>query len=148
MISRCTCSVPNEDIVFPDCFGVMRGALRCSQACHQRCQTCSRRSQLDAGAPRLVVGAPRLVSSSPWCSQVLPGAPRCSQVLPKSSPALRGVLKFITITPMALLYLSSEIPVALKAGRNALLGSDTLLKSMHLSLHSTSSQTLLEASRD
>jgi len=138
MISRCTCIVPNEDIVFPDCFGVMRGALRCSQACHQRCQTCCRRSQLDAGALRLVVGAPRLVSSSPWYSQVLP----------KFSPALRGVLKFITITPMALLYLSSEIPVTLKAGRYALLGSDTLLKSTHLSLHSTSSQTLLEASRD
>jgi len=44
--------------------------------------------------------------------------------------------------------LSSALPVPLKAGRNALLGSDTLLKLMHLSLHSTSSQTLLEASSD
>ena len=36
----------------------------------------------------------------------------------------------------------------LKASHNALLGSDTLLKLMHLSLHSTSSQTLLEAPSD
>ena len=43
---------------------------------------------------------------------------------------------------MVLLYQSSEIPVTLKSGRNALLGSDTVLKLTHLSLHSTSSQTL------
>ena len=70
------------------------------------------------------------------------------QVHPKFSPALRCVPKRITITPMVLLYQSSEIPGTLKAGRNALLGSDTLLKLMLLSLHSTSSQTLLESSRD
>ena len=34
-----------------------------------------------------------------------------------------NVLKLITITPMVLLYQPSEIPVTLKAGRNALLGS-------------------------
>jgi hypothetical protein len=34
------------------------------------------------------------------------------------------------------------------AGRNALLGSDTLLKLTHLSLHSISSQIFLEASSD
>jgi len=44
--------------------------------------------------------------------------------------------------------MSSALPVTLKLGRNALLGSDTLLKLMHLSLHSRSSQTLLEASSD
>jgi len=81
-----------------------------------------------AGAPRLVVGTPR-----------------SSQVHSKFSPALRGVPKPITITPMVLLCQSSEIPVTLKAGWNALLGSPTLLKLTHLSLHSISSQTLLEA---
>jgi hypothetical protein len=40
------------------------------------------------------------------------------------------------------------LPVMLKAGRNALLGSDTVLKLMHLSLHSTSSHTLLEVNSD
>jgi hypothetical protein len=98
----------------------------------------SHRAKSLINTPRLVVGAPRFVA----------GAPRCSQVHPKFSPALRGVPKLITITPMVLLYQSSEISVTLKAGRNALLGSDTLLQLTHLSLHSTSSQTLLEAPRD
>jgi len=84
-----------------------------------------------AGAPRLVVGAPR-----------------CSQVHQMFSPVLRGVPKPLTITPMVLLYLLSQIPVTLKAGRNAPLGSDTLLKLTHLSLHSTSSQILQEAPSD
>jgi hypothetical protein len=44
--------------------------------------------------------------------------------------------------------LSPVLPVTLKAGKNALLWFDTLLKLTHLSLHSTSSQTLLEASSD
>jgi len=70
------------------------------------------------------------------------------EVLPGLSLALSGDLKLITITPMVLLYQSSEIPVTLKAGRNALLQSDTLLKLAHRSLHSTSSQTLLEAPSD
>jgi len=94
--------------------------------------------RLVAGAPRLVAGAPRLVA----------GAPRCSQVHPKFSPVHRDVLKLLTITPMVLLYRSSEITVTLKAGPNALLGSESLLKLTHLSLHSTSSETLLEASSD
>jgi hypothetical protein len=46
---------------------------------------------------------------------------------------------------MVLRYLSSEISVTLMAGWNALPGSDTLLKLTLLSLHSTSSQTVLEA---
>ena len=70
------------------------------------------------------------------------------QVHPKFSLALRCGPTLVTITAMVLLDQSSEIPVILKAGRNALLGSDTLLKLTLLSLHSTSSQTLLEASRD
>jgi hypothetical protein len=48
----------------------------------------------------------------------------------------------------ALPDLSPVLPVTLTAFRNALLGSDTLLKLMHLGLHSTSSQTLLKASSD
>ena len=113
---------------FPDCSTVIRGAPR-----------------LVAGAPRLVISTPRLVASS---LRLVAGAPRGSHVHPKFSPALRGVPKHIIITPMVLLYESSEIVVTPKAGRNTLLGSDTLLKLMHLCLHSTSSQTLLEAFRD
>jgi len=73
---------------------------------------------------------------------------RHSQVHPKFSPALRWVPKLITITPKVLLYEVSEIPVTPKAGRNALLGSDTLLKLTLLSLLSTSSQKLLETPSD
>jgi hypothetical protein len=49
---------------------------------------------------------------------------------------------------MVLMYQSSEFTFTLKAGRKALLGSDTLLKFAHPSLHSTLSQKLLEASSD
>jgi hypothetical protein len=70
------------------------------------------------------------------------------QVHPKFSPAHWGVPNPITITPMVLQYQSSEISVTPKAGRNALLQSVTLLKLTYLRLHSTSSQTLREASRD
>ena len=59
-----------------------------------------------------------------------------------------GAPKLSTTAQMVLPYQSSEIPVTPKAGRNALLGSDTLLKLTLLSLHSTSSQTLLEAPSD
>jgi hypothetical protein len=120
---------------FPDCFAVIRGAPRLVVGA----------PRLVVGAPRLLVGARRLVAGAP---RLVAGAPRCSQVHPKLSPALRGVLKLITITRMVLLYQSSEIPVTPKAGQNSLLGSDTLLKLTHLSFHSTSSQTLLEASSD
>jgi hypothetical protein len=53
-------------------------------------------------------------------------------VLPRVSSALSG--------------LSPALPVTQMARMNALLRSDTLLTLTHLSLHSTSSQTLLEAS--
>ena len=49
---------------------------------------------------------------------------------------------------MVLPYQSSEVPVTPKAGQNALLGCDTLLKLTLLSLHSASSHTLLEAPSD
>jgi hypothetical protein len=73
---------------------------------------------------------------------------RHSQVLPKVSPARRRIFNLVRITPMVLPYPSSEIPVTPKAGHNALPGFDTLLNLTHLSLHSTSSKTLLEASSD
>jgi len=92
-------------------------------------------SILDVGTSILVMGAPRVVA----------GAPRCSDVQVKFSPALRVIARLITIAPKILLYQSSEIPVTLKARRNTLIGSDTLLKLKHLSLHATSSQTLLQA---
>jgi len=116
----------SKKLFFPDCCTVIRGAPR-----------------LVVGAARLVVGTPRLVFGAPW---LVVGAPSCSQVHPTFSPALWEVPKLITTTPMVLLYQSSEIPVTLKAGRNALLGSNTLLKLTHLSLHATLSQTLLEPS--
>lgn len=49
---------------------------------------------------------------------------------------------------MVILHQSSEIPVPLKAGRNAVLRFNTLLNLTHHSLHCTGSQTLLYASSD
>ena len=82
----------------------------------------------------------------PLTHRLVTGAPSCSQVYPTLSSVLWDVPTLITITPMVLLYQSSEIPVTPKACRNALLRSDILPKLMPPSLHSTSSQTLLEAS--
>jgi hypothetical protein len=109
-------------------------------------------SRLLVGAPRLVVGVPRRLVSAPrlvvGAPIVVAGASNRSQMQPKCSLTLRGVPKLITLTALAIQYQSSEISVTPKAGRNALLGSDTLLKLTHLSIHSTSSQTLLEPPRD
>jgi hypothetical protein len=115
--------------------------------------------RLVVSAPRLVIGAPRLVVSAPrhvvGAPRLVVGTPRyvasapcCSQVHPKFSPAHQGVLNLLTITPLVLLFQSPEIPLTPKAGRNTLLESDTPLKMTHLSLHSTSSQTLWETSSD
>jgi len=71
-----------------------------------------------------------------------------SQVYPKFSSELQCVPKRITITRMELQYQSSDIPVTLKARRNALLECDFLLNLTLLSLHSTFSQILLEAPSD
>ena len=147
----------------PDCSTVIWGAPR----------NVASDPRQEAGAPRLVAGAPKLVAGAPWFVAGVPrlvtgasrpvtgalwlvnGAPRLvagtrrsCQVHPVFSPALRGVPKLITITSLAHLYMSWEILVTQKAGRNVLLGSATLLKLTHLSLHSTSCQTLLEASSD
>ena len=59
-----------------------------------------------------------------------------------------GTPKLLTTAPMVLPYQSSEIPVTPMAGRNAPLRSGSLLKLTHLSVHSATSQTLLEAPRD
>jgi hypothetical protein len=59
-----------------------------------------------------------------------------------------GAAKLLATTPMVLPYQSSDIPVTPMAGRNALLGSGSLLELTLLSLHSASSQTLLEAPSD
>jgi hypothetical protein len=56
------------------------------------------------------------------------GAPKFAQVHPKFSPVNQGVLKLLTTTPMLLLDEPSEIPVTQKAGWNAPLESDSLLK--------------------
>jgi hypothetical protein len=92
------------------------------------------------------------IHKNPGISQSLLVIPplvwRISQVHPMFSLGLRRVPTLITFTPIVLLYPSTEIPVTPKAGRNALLGSNTLQKLTLLSLHSTVSQTLLEASGD
>ena len=73
---------------------------------------------------------------------------RRSQVLPCLMLALPGLLLALPGLLLALPGLLSMLPVTLKGGSNVILGSDTLLKLTHPSLHSTSSQTLLEAPSD
>ena len=133
---------------FADCITVIRGAPRPAVGAPRLVGALRH----VVGAPRLVVGTPRFVVNAPrlvaGALRLVTGIPMCSKVHPKSYPALRAVLKLIPITPMVLLYQSSELAVTPKAGQNALPPSDTLLKLTHLSFHSTSSQTLLEASSD
>jgi len=82
MISRHSSSVPKQDVVFPDCSTVIRGARR-----------------LVARAPSHVVGTPRLVAGTGRCSQafrrhsqacrrpthMLPGAPEGHRIGPVHS---------------------------------------------------------------
>ena len=92
------------------------------------------------GASRLASGCKRFVPGTSESSQ------ECSsyfQVHWRFSPVFRGVPELITITHRVLLYHWSAIAVTLKAGWNAILRFHTLQKLMHLSLHSTSSQTFL-----
>jgi len=95
-------------------------------------------SRRTSSVPKEDIVFPRLLYCDLRCSKTYcwrsHSCPLRSQVLPGSFSALPGF-------PPAL-------PVTLKAGRNALQGSDTLLKLTHLSLNSTFSQTLLEASSD
>jgi len=144
MIFWRTCIIPKEDVIprlhYCD--------SRCSQTCRRRSdasrwhsQTCQRSQTY----PQRFQTCPQRSQTCPSHSQT---CRRGSQVHPKFSLALWGFPKLITITPMALLYQSSEISVTLKATRNARLRSNTLLILTPLSLHSTSSQILLEAPRD
>jgi len=69
MISRCTCSVPKED-VFPrllycdsrcsqSCRRRTEASRRPTKTCHRRSQTCRRRSQALPGAADVLSGTPR-----------------------------------------------------------------------------------------
>jgi len=93
-------------------------------------------SKRTSSVPKEDVALPRLLDCDSRCSET---DRRRSQVCPWRSQVLPGLLSAVP-------GLSAAFAVTLKARRNALLGSDTLLKLMHLNLHSTSSQTLLEAS--
>jgi len=160
MISRRASSVPKEDVVFPR---LLYCDLRCSQTCWRGSQACCRGSQTCCRGSQACRRRSQACSQyfqassqrSQACHQRSQTCHRCSQdrcrrsqVRPMFSPALRGVRKLITITPLVLLYSSSEFPVTLKGSRTALPGSDTLLILTHLSLHCTSSQTLQEAPSD
>ena len=85
---------------------------------------------------RLLYCHSRWFQTCHWRTQMLPGALKVFSGAQKCSQTSHNCSH------------GTPVPVTLKAGRNALLGSDTLLKLMHLSLHSTFSQRLLVASSD
>jgi len=120
-----TCSPPNESLYEP---------------CHLSGFVCDFRMF----SPSLP-GAPKVLSGAPMCSQTSHNHSHGTPLL-----VIRDLSYFCTSHQRSQLLLdqSSEIPFTLKAGRNALPGSDTVLKLTHLSLHATSSQTLLVSSRD
>jgi len=157
MISRCTCRIPGAPAAFQ---ALLQHSMRtCSipgapaaflaYLQHSR-RTCSIPKEDDF--PSLLYCDLRCSKTCRLCSQTChqpsEACSRHSQVHPKFSLAHRDVPKPITTTLRVHVYQSSQMSVPPKAGRNALLLSDTLLTLMHLSLQSTSSQTLLEASRD
>jgi len=88
-------------LFFPDCSTVIQGAPRLVAST----------PMLVVGVPMLVVGAHMLVVGTP---KLVAGAPSCSQVHPTFSPMLRDVPKLITITPIILLYQSSENPITVR----------------------------------
>jgi len=94
---------------------------------------------------RVCLWFPRWFGDTPRCTQ---RSLRRSDVNPNISQSLPSYSCISHQRSQYLLHLLSEIPVTLKACRNSLLGSDTLLKLTLLSLHSTSSQIVLESSRD
>jgi len=69
MISKCTSSVPNGNVVFPR-------LLYCDSRCSQ---TCCQRSQMLPGLSMALPCAPNILSSTPRCSQIYhnhsPGSP-------------------------------------------------------------------------
>jgi hypothetical protein len=92
-----------------------------------------------------IPGAPKVLSGAPTCSQTYHNHFHGTPV-----PVIRDPSYSCTSHQRSQLlqYQSSEIPVTLNADRNALLGSNTPPKLTLPSLHSTSSQTLLESSTD
>jgi hypothetical protein len=100
----------------------------------------------------VIRGAPRHVANDPTgsldCSRCSQNCCQCSHEYPKLSPAHHSVLKPITITPMILLYHLFEITGTQKDSSDAHPGFDTLRTLTYLSLHSPSSQTLVQASSD
>jgi len=101
--------------------------------------------RLIIGVSRFVLSSTRLVASSSRCFQCFLW---CSKVFPNLSQSLPWFSCTSHWRSQLFLYQSLELSITMKASRNALLRSDTLLKLMHLSLHSMSSQTLLEAPSD
>jgi hypothetical protein len=135
MISRHTCNVP-KDVILPR---LLYRDTCCFQACRWRSQVLpdlsstlpgwclalpdilSRLPDLSLAVPDmflalpdLPLALPDLSLALPDLSSVLPGLmpahPGLTLVHQKLFPALPAVLKLITITPMALLYESSQTP--------------------------------------
>jgi len=139
MISRRTSSVPKEDDVSRR---LLHCESRCTQTCRRCTQVCRRCTQVCRRCTQVCCRCTQVCRRrtqvcrrrTQVCRRRTQVCRRRTQVFPGLSSALPGLLL--------------AFPVTLKAGRNALLGSDPLLKLTHLSLHSTSSQTLLEASSD
>ena len=102
MISRGTCNILKEDVVFPS---LLFRDSRYSQPYRRSSQV----------LPGLSLALPDRLLALPSDPKLVVRAPRCCQVHPKFSPALRGVLKLTTITLMVLRYQPSEIPVTPKA---------------------------------
>jgi hypothetical protein len=94
---------------------------RCSLTCYQFSQPCrwccQTYRQCFQTCPWYFQTGRRCFQTGRWCFRVVPGL---CPVNPKFSPLLRGIPKPITITPMVLLNLVSEIPGAMKPVRNAL----------------------------
>jgi len=90
-----------------------------------------------------------LSGKRPKCSDMLPNLRQQLQWCSTQSPRHSDVLLIIS-QPLPLCFhsTSSAIQVTSKAGQNALLGYNSLLNLILVSLHSASSHTLLEASSD
>jgi len=126
MIYRRGSSFPKEDVVSPR---LLYCDSRCSQTCGRRSGACRQQTQIRR---RCSQTWRRRSPVPPGVSQVPSGAGRCSQTYHNHSHG----------TPVPVIR-----DISYSEGRpNAPLVSDTLLKLTHLSLHSTFSQTLLEAS--
>jgi hypothetical protein len=91
---------------------------------------------------------PNMSSVLPGVARIVVSTPRSGKELREFSQVHRGVFNCIPITPSALLYQATVIPVTLKVSRNSLRWSVSLQNIAHLSLHSTYPLKVLEASSD